>query len=58
MSWWWTPAERKEHEDYLAKVRKLTEDCKKDPSIGLRIAIKAGIYNEAGELTKEFGGEA
>ncbi len=58
MNWWWTPEERKEHEDYLQKIRDLTEEIKKDPSIGLRLMIKAGIWNEQGELKKEFGGDA
>ncbi len=58
MSWWWTPEQRKEHEDYLQSIRNLTKECKKDPSVGMALLVKAGIYNEEGELRKEFGGVA
>lgn len=56
MNWWWTPEQRESQKVYLLKIRELTEEVKKDPSKGLKLLIKAGIYDENGELTKEFGG--
>lgn len=55
---WWTPEQQKSQKAFILKMRELTEEVKKDPSKGLKLLVRAGIYDKNGKLTKEFGGKS
>ena len=46
--------QKKEHEEYLKKLKKLARDVKKDPKKGMQILVNAGIYDENGNLTAQY----